>query len=85
MYARRRDIVQSGNASLQQIVEQVTGYRMDKDMAIRCSKWSRTNLSEEQLRYAAIDVIKPLEAYFAMELMPDLCQRLDPALAVSGR
>lgn len=69
MYARQRDVL---------------GFQLDKDPLVRCSKWSTSKLSEKQTRYAALDVIKPLEAYLELEKMPDLCQRLSPGLATVG-
>ena len=84
LMARERDVVQRGNHSLKDLVHLVLGMTVDKDNAIRCSKWSTPKLSTKQKEYAAYDVIYPLEMYFKLAEMPDLSQRLDPDQAVAG-
>ena len=84
MMARERDVVQRGNHSLEYVVEAVTGFKIDKSEDVRCSKWSNRNLTNRQQRYAALDVIKPLEVYETLLELPDLSQRIDPDDAKPG-
>jgi len=84
MFARERDVIQKANRSLADIVEIVLGYKLDKRDEIRCSKWSSLSLSSEQRLYAALDVIKPLEVYEKISILPNLAQRLDPGKAVTN-
>ena len=84
MMARDRDVVQRGNHRLDYLVELVLGDKLDKSDDVRCSKWSSHKLSNRQMVYAALDVIKPLEMYEELSKLPDLSQRLDPACARHG-
>jgi len=84
MMTRERDIVQRGNPHCEEVVERVLGFKLDKSNEVRCSKWSATQLSNKQEVYAALDVIKPLEAYYKMLEMPDLSQRIDPESCQPG-
>jgi ribonuclease D len=78
MMARERDIVQWGNPHCDEVVERVLGFKLNKLSEVRCSKWSAPRLSKKQQAYAALDIIKPLEAYYKMLEMPDLSQWIDP-------
>ena len=84
MYARNRDVVQQANGSAADLVVTVLGERLNKADSIRCSDWSKPTLSDAQIRYAALDVIKPLEVYEELSKLPDLSLRLDPESAVPG-
>jgi len=84
MYARQRDIVQNATIGLRDLTKVVLDEDMDKDEDIRCSKWSARDLAIRQKIYAALDVVKPLEIYKILVLLPDLSQRLHPDSAVDG-
>jgi hypothetical protein len=84
MFARKRDIVQSGNCSMALVIELVLGETLDKSDDVRCSKWSSSVYSRRQILYAGLDVIKPLEAYEKLSQLPDLSQRIDPDNALPG-
>ena len=47
MFARVRDVVEKGNCSLEHLVCRA-GEQLDKSEDVRCSKWSRHELSEPQ-------------------------------------
>jgi ribonuclease D len=64
-------------------VEIVLGDKLDKQDNIRCSQWSKQQLSKEQRVYVALDVIRPLQAYKRMASLPNLAQRLNPTQAAS--
>lgn len=51
LFARKRDVVQDGSASLDSIVKSVLNIALDK--TLQCSNWGGT-LSPEQKQYAAI-------------------------------
>ena len=77
MMAHRRGLLPTAKCQLVKLVALVLdGQTMNKDDAIRCSKWSRTILTKDQLLYAGIDVIKPLEVYEKLLALPDLQSRL---------
>jgi hypothetical protein len=84
VFARDRDMVPRGNASMKDLVQSVLGETLDKSESIRCSKWSKKELSDEQKNYAVLDVVKPLEVYEKLLPMPDLSIRLDSKEVVPG-
>jgi 3'-5' exonuclease len=84
IFARNRDMVPRGNASMKDVVQAVLNETLDKSESIRCSKWSKKELSDEQKKYAVLDVIKPLEVYEKLLPMPDLSLRLNPDEATPG-
>jgi len=75
LVARKRDVVQDGCASLQRIVECVLNHSLNK--TLQCSDWSGV-LTEDQIKYAAIDAAVSLEAGEKLLTMPDLTRRLLP-------
>jgi len=80
--ARERGVVDSGTASLQNLVKYVLKQHLGKDPEIRCSTWSSAILSAKQQEYAALDVIKSLETYLNLDNLPNLAARLAPDEAV---
>ncbi|XP_050099166.1 Werner Syndrome-like exonuclease [Anopheles aquasalis] len=58
----------SGVWSMDRLVQQVLKQRVNKDKRIRMSKWDVLPLTEEQKRYAAIDV------YITLLLYQELCR-----------
>ena len=70
-----RDVIQDGSASLQHIVESTLMYSLDKNL--QCSDWSRV-LTDEQIKYAAIDAAVLLEAGEKLLTMPDLTRHQLP-------
>jgi 3'-5' exonuclease len=83
-FARNRDMVQRGNASMKEVVQSVLGEELEKAEYVRCSKWSSTELSNEQVKYAVLDVVKPLEVFEKLAHLPDLTIRLHPNDALAG-
>ena len=61
--------------TLEKIAELTVGVNMVKNPEIRLSKWSAQELTADQLRYAAMDVIVPLRIYESLMKKPDLCKR----------
>jgi hypothetical protein len=84
MMAKNRGVINSGTASLDQLVAAVLRKRMSKDPAIRFSLWGARVLNVSQEKYAAIDVIEPLSVYYALCALPDLSVRLTAQTATSG-
>lgn len=60
------------------------GEMIDKSNEIRCSNWSKHVLSDEQIQYASLDVIKPLQVYAEIKDRPDLSVWFDPTSVVDG-
>ena len=81
MLARRRDVVQDAGLSLELIAMRVLDINLDK--SLRCSDWSG-NLTDDQIKYAAIDAAVSLEAGEKLLEMPDLSRRLTPDAAIPG-
>ena len=88
--ARERGAVLDGRVSLKNLSKIVLKENMEKDMNVRCSKWSKAtlkkddDLSTRQRIYSAMDVIKPLEIHEKLLLLPDLHTRLDWSAAIVG-
>jgi len=82
--ASKSDIVQHGTATLDKIVANLFGVKLLKDPAIRLSKWSQQQLSDAQLRYAALDPYASLLAYFSLAALPDRTARLSRDEAILG-
>jgi hypothetical protein len=80
-WAKRRDLVKNAGCSLSHLSSVILGKEMNKDEKVRCSKWSSNTLTQEQIRYAADDVIIGLDIFMSMHSKPDLTQRLDPEVA----
>jgi len=76
--ASARGVV-SKSASLEKLVAITLGQCLPKESRVRCSDWSVHPLTEKQERYAALDAIKALEVYHALESLPDLTARLTRA------
>jgi hypothetical protein len=83
--ARARDVVQSGTVGLECLVERVLNEKLSKVPSVRLSRWSVSQLSDEQINYSALDVIKALEVFFKLNDMPDLTSRLTLHEATPGR
>ena len=74
--ARTRDVVSCGTAALDVLVLKILKQRLLKTPAVRLSDWSSKALTNNQVKYAALDVIKALEVYFNLVPMPNLTARL---------
>ena len=72
MYARKCNVVQDDIVSIETSIQIVLNQKFDKQERVGCSKWSKKDLSIEQTGYAALDVTKPLEAYFEKATLPGL-------------
>jgi len=83
--ARTRDVVRSGTAGLDVLVLEILKQRLLKSPAVRLSNWSSKALSDDQVKYAALDVIKALEVYFKLAPMPNLTARLVQADISTGK
>ena len=75
-------MVQEGTVGMGYLVECVLNEKLDKSAPVRLSKWSKKDLSPQQMDYAALDVLKPLEVYYKISTLPDLNTRLGPAAAL---
>ncbi|KAL7535665.1 hypothetical protein ACHAXR_006652, partial [Thalassiosira sp. AJA248-18] len=74
-YARKRDVVQHGGASLADLCKIVLVAALDKNQDVRCSDWNAPNLEPNQIKYAALDAIVSLAIYNELEKLPDLTLR----------
>ena len=75
---RHRDVVKSGNVSLQDLVKVTLNEHLDKQLQLSTStSWSAPILTADQQRYAALDAIKSLEVYFHLLSLKDLTLRLE--------
>lgn len=81
-HARKRDVVHSGTASLEKLVQLMLREKMDKSPSVRLSKWSRSELCDAQKQYAALDAMKSLEVYEQLQHLPDLTLRLAAEAAI---
>jgi hypothetical protein len=81
MLARRRDVVQDAGSSLELIAMHVLNIKLDK--TLRCSNWSG-KLTDDQIKYAAIDAAVSLEVGEKLLEMPDLSRRLTQEAAIPG-
>jgi hypothetical protein len=74
---RQRDVVKSGNVSLQDLVRVTLNEHLDKQLQISSTtSWSAKVLSPAQERYDTLDSIKSLEVYFHLQTLKDLTLRL---------
>jgi len=83
-YARKRDVVQNGTVTLDELVKIVLCETLEKNPTVRLSKWSVTKLTKAQIEYAALDAIKSLEVYVKLQQLPDLSLRLSKEDAIPG-
>jgi hypothetical protein len=75
--AHARGAVPSSRFGLEHLVRVVLSEQLDKTKDVRVSdKWSSSELSPEQVKYSALDVIKGLEVYYKLDAMTDLSARL---------
>ncbi|KAL7493375.1 hypothetical protein ACHAWT_002406, partial [Skeletonema menzelii] len=75
-YARARDIVQNGSIGLKPLCELVLKKRLEKETHIRLSNWEKKDkLTDEQVKYAALDAITSLQIFLKITDMPDLTRR----------
>jgi hypothetical protein len=82
--ARCRGKVKSGCVSLQHLSECILGLELPKEQHVRMSKWSASKLNDEQISYAALDVIVAMDIYYKLLPLVDLCARLLPSEAKLG-
>lgn len=75
-YARKRDVVQTGTVGLSVLVDRLLGYRLPKDDEDRFADWNITTLTEQMIKYAALDAIGHLQCYEKLQTLPDLTLRL---------
>ena len=74
-FARARDVVQSGSVGLKQLCELVLKKRLDKETDTRLSRWDQNTLSDDQVKYAALDAIASLKIFLKLNEKPDLTRR----------
>ena len=82
--AKDRDLVHDARIGLKALVELLLQERMSKDDSVRSSKWGNSNLTVEQLEYAALDATKSLECYLKLISFPDYAHRLETDNATAG-
>jgi hypothetical protein len=83
-YAKRRGVVTDAGRGLAHLSHTVLSVVMPKLNFTRCSTWSNESLRQDQIQYAADDVIKSLDIFLELQKRPDLTQRIDPALATQN-
>ena len=84
VHARKRDVVQSGNVSLHDLCKVVLGETIEKSENVRFSEWDSKQLTQDQIKYAALDAIVSLCIFTEMVKKPDLAERLKKEEAVPG-
>ena len=80
--ARDRDLATRDNESMHTLGRNVLSIDIDKNDEIRCSDWARQVLTSPQIRYAALDVVRPYQMYEKLLELPDLASRLSAEEAV---
>lgn len=84
--ARDRGVVTDARVGMQRLGHLLLKQHIDKPNSVRISnQWSQNELPMEFVEYAAIDAIKSLELYEALEDLPDLTARLSKNEVVPGR
>ena len=83
-YARARGVVTRGTAGLGRLVALTLGEEMSKESSVRCGRWSSSQLSVEQQRYAAMDATYALKVYDKLSQRADLAARLSASDAAPG-
>ena len=79
-----RDLVASGVAALDRLVEVCLHERLPKDPQIRLSRWSATKLTDAQIAYAVLDAEYSLKVFFYLLSLDNLMLRLEGNDAVAG-
>lgn len=70
-YARERQVVPDARCSLADLCANVLHKRLDKNVSARISnQWSNSNLTIEQINYAARDAYASLEIFNALQVLP---------------
>ena len=82
--AKECGVVTSRSSTLELLAKKTLGVAMNKG-PVRLSKWSAPTLSNEQVHYAALDVIVALRIHAVLLSLPDLTKRLSAAEATIGR
>jgi ribonuclease D len=82
LMARKHNIIKNGNVSLEQLVEVPLH---EKSSSVQLSKWSDKKLSNNQIIYAALDVIKAHKVYLHLNQLPDLTTCMSSTDATVGR
>lgn len=74
----------SGTASLSRLCQILLKRSLPKSGTPRLSAWNSKTLTDEQVKYAAIDALVSLKVYLGLMQYPDLTQRLTPATVRDG-
>ena len=75
--AKRRGYVGGRQKTLSKLAELVLGVDLDKNIETRLSKWgTKDDLTQQQIHYAALDVVIPLQIFECLLKKPDLTMRL---------
>ena len=82
--ARDRDLAYRDNESVESLGKNVLGILIDKRDEIRCSNWALRTLTQDQIRYAGLDVVRVFQIYDKILPLPDLSARLFVEEAVVG-
>lgn len=68
--ARERGVVRVANCALSEIVEALFGCKIKKDPHVRRCDWGKNQLSEEEIKYAAIDAYAHMMSYLKILRIP---------------
>jgi hypothetical protein len=82
--AKDRSVISDRRTGLRDLVRIILKQKMSKIPEVRCSKWTKIQLSAEQQEYAALDAVKSVEVYSALLEWPDYHSRLSPSSAPLG-
>ena len=85
VFARKRDVVQSGSVGMKHLVKVVLGYDLEKRDEDKFSNWNANELTSSQVKYAVGDVCAPLTCYEKLCKIPDLTIRLRKNEATPGK
>lgn len=68
--AKQQGVVRIATCALSEIVTALVGCQIDKNPIVRLCDWGKDNLSEEEIKYAAIDAYAHMMAYLKIISMP---------------
>ena len=84
IYARKRGLIKNGIIGLDGLVEICLNENLEKAPNVCLGNWSKLLLSDDQIIYAALDVMKTFEVFRFLHMQPDLTKRMKKKEATPG-
>ena len=75
-YAARRGASQTANAALKLLCRDILKHNIGKKKEDTFSDWNQSKLTDDQVKYAALDAIVHLDLLLTLDQKPDLTRRL---------